>query len=547
MHCQKLRIKSKQPISNILYFIMMLFLIINSHAHAEIIFYDGFENQIIPYGQPGNVWKPVNVDSGTIVQSSARYGQSSLGLTLNYDDNWGQNPSSELSLLKAGAKYTRIGGEYWYRISIYLPENFQSSGNSTILLQFFPVPDTDLGESWKRHPVLALSIKDDQFQIGIRADANPVTIIGSKYDVSKTMTIGPWPKNKWTDFVFNIKWSYRQDGILRVWNDDKLVVNHDGPNCFNDTVGPAWKIGPYEWYWRTGPNLTPTREVYYDEIKIGDATSSYSEMAIDSPPEPENDMICSVDLNGDGDISEDEIALCFNVGDDYLCPLGAVDCAGDTCPLGDYACIPNSEGVLQCSPHPCSSFNPNNFDDEGTTEGENDKTDDGPVDENGNCLGTLYIFSGNDKRCRMPGISTQFKDCCTDQYSSFLFSMDICNSKEEQLVQMKEKGLCYYIGSYCSKRIPLVGCVQKKKTYCCFHSKLSRIINEQGRPQLQNFGSDGGWGEPKNPDCRGFTPEEFRMLNFSLIDLSEWYGDITTRSTEEIQNSMQQKVKNFYE
>jgi hypothetical protein len=273
--------KSNQLISNILSFIItMLFFIIISHAHAEIIFHEGFENGIIPYGQPGHVWKPVNIDSGTIVQSYVRSGQSALRLKLNYDDNWGKNPSSELSLVKPGVKNPPVGSEFWYAISIYLPQNFQPSGNSTIITQFFPVPDADLGESWKRHPVFALSIKGDQFKITIRADANPVTIINSKYDVKKTISIGPWPKNKWTNFVFHIKWSYKQDGILRVWKDDKLVVSHDGPNCFNDKVGPAWKIGPYEWYWRKGPNLTTIREIYYDEIKIGDATTSYSEIAI---------------------------------------------------------------------------------------------------------------------------------------------------------------------------------------------------------------------------------------------------------------------------
>lgn len=272
--------------------------------------------------------------------------------------------------------------------------------------------------------------------------------------------------------------------------------------------------------------------------------------AVDTPPHypySESSMICSADLNTDGDISGDETALCFNIGDNYLCPLGAVDCAEEICPLGDYACIPNSDGVLQCSPYSCSAFNPDNFSDEDTQEGENDKKNDGPVDEDGSCLGTLYIFSGNDKRCRMSGISTQFKNCCKDQYSSFLLSMDICNGKEVQLAQLKEKELCHYVGQYCSKRLPLIGCVQNKQTYCCFHSKLGRIINEQGRSQLQNFGSDGDWGSPKNPNCRGFTTDEFQMLNFSLIDLSEWYSDITTRSVQEVQNSMQQKMERFYE
>jgi len=177
-----------------------------------------------------------------------------------------------------------------------------------------------------------------------------------------------------------------------------------------------------------------------------------------------------------------------------------------------------------------------------TLEGKNDKIDNGPVDVNGKCLGTLYIFSGNDKRCRTSGISTQFKDCCKDQYGSFLLSMDICSSREVKLQQFKKKKLCHYVGKYCSKKEPVIGCVEEKKTYCCFHSKLSRIINQQGRPQLKAFGYKGDWGSPKSPNCRGFTQEEFQMLNFSLIDLSQWYGDITTKPTQKIQESMQQKM-----
>nr|HEC1719610.1 mating pair stabilization protein [Campylobacter jejuni] len=35
-----------------------------------------------------------------------------------------------------------------------------------------------------------------------------------------------------------------------------------------------------------------------------------------------------------------------------------------------------------------------------------------------------------------------------------------------------------------------------------------------------------GWGSPKSPDYRGFTPEEFQKLDFSKIDLSEFIADI---------------------
>lgn len=69
----------------------------------------------------------------------------------------------------------------------------------------------------------------------------------------------------------------------------------------------------------------------------------------------------------------------------------------------------------------------------------------------------------------------------------------------------------------------------KKRTSCCFSSKLGRIFHEQGRPQLSAFGLDGGWGSARQPNCRGFTPEEFQSLDFSSIDLSEYEADLSTK------------------
>lgn len=99
-------------------------------------------------------------------------------------------------------------------------------------------------------------------------------------------------------------------------------------------------------------------------------------------------------------------------------------------------------------------------------------------------------------------------------------------------------GLCHYVGSYCESKIPLLGCWNTARKYCCFNSKMSRIIQEQVRwnkdggengaygPLLSKFSTltNNGWGEPKNPDCNGFSPNEFAMIDFSKIDMSEYYS-----------------------
>ncbi|MDZ7818235.1 MAG: hypothetical protein U5K55_06300 [Aliarcobacter sp.] len=57
-------------------------------------------------------------------------------------------------------------------------------------------------------------------------------------------------------------------------------------------------------------------------------------------------------------------------------------------------------------------------------------------------------------------------------------------------------------------------------------------------------------GSPENPQCRGFTPEEFQKIDFSKIDLTEFVKDIQNSvQTSVIQNLgtyVKDKVGGFY-
>jgi len=218
-----------------------------------------------------------------------------------------------------------------------------------------------------------------------------------------------------------------------------------------------------------------------------------------------------------------------------------------TCPIGDYPCLPIG-GENYCSPNPCQKWD-DAVEIDDTPEGINDKKNDGEVDENGNCLGTIYIFNGHDKRCRTPGLETGGSNCC--KKTKTWFGLGMCKEGEKVLAKLRSwgklDGQCHYVGSYCSKKILKV-CVQKKKTFCCFNSVLGRIIQEQGRPQLGI-----GWGDAKHPNCRGFTPEEFQKIDFSKIDFSEWLPEIeqnVSKSISNVQSQIEgaaQKIKDYYQ
>lgn len=100
-----------------------------------------------------------------------------------------------------------------------------------------------------------------------------------------------------------------------------------------------------------------------------------------------------------------------------------------------------------------------------------------------------------------------------------------CTDEEQQLGMARGVGLCHQVGTWCSSEYAWGGCSVKQERFCCFNSKLGRIIQEQGRPQLGK-----SWGTTEEPDCSGFTKEQLLSLDWSQIDLSEFINDIVANT-----------------
>ncbi|MGI4851410.1 MAG: conjugal transfer protein TraN [Janthinobacterium lividum] len=136
----------------------------------------------------------------------------------------------------------------------------------------------------------------------------------------------------------------------------------------------------------------------------------------------------------------------------------------------------------------------------------------------------LSIFKGKNLRCRRACVG--FMNCCQKK-SGWGISVGLsdCDDKEKELSALRAKDLCVYVGTYCSLKEPVTGtCLQKKSRYCCFDSKVARLVQEQGRTQLGlSFGS------AETPMCRGFTIEELTRIDFEKIDLSSLFTELFER------------------
>jgi conjugal transfer mating pair stabilization protein TraN len=93
-----------------------------------------------------------------------------------------------------------------------------------------------------------------------------------------------------------------------------------------------------------------------------------------------------------------------------------------------------------------------------------------------------------------------------------------CEKQEFELAVKRELKSCHYVGSYCASDV-LGVCIEKRTAYCCFASPLSRLVQEQIRPQL---GMD--WGRAKRPNCAGVPVDRLDEIDWSAVNLDEWLG-----------------------
>jgi conjugal transfer mating pair stabilization protein TraN len=105
-----------------------------------------------------------------------------------------------------------------------------------------------------------------------------------------------------------------------------------------------------------------------------------------------------------------------------------------------------------------------------------------------------------------------------------IMDMASCDEEDQKLAMKKGQDLCYRVGSYCDTKV-LGACLTKKEGHCCFPSKLARIVNEQGRPQIGK-----SWGTPKAPDCSGFSTGQIELLRFDEMNFSEFVASIPVPS-----------------
>lgn len=141
-------------------------------------------------------------------------------------------------------------------------------------------------------------------------------------------------------------------------------------------------------------------------------------------------------------------------------------------------------------------------------------------------VNNMSMFKGEALRCAETSFG--FSNCCNDSGWGNDAGLASCDEEEKQLGIAREAGRTHYVGSHTSGSF-----VDERKyqTFCTFTSKLSRLVQEQGREQLSI-----GWGSSKHPDCRPLTTSEVERLDWERMDFHEFYADAEAAAQESMQN-----------
>ena len=137
---------------------------------------------------------------------------------------------------------------------------------------------------------------------------------------------------------------------------------------------------------------------------------------------------------------------------------------------------------------------------------------------NGMCLDPITVFPGEVEGCQKT--VTGMINCCSSMKGwGRNIGVSRCSGAERGLALKRDRELCHNVGSYCSQKDPVFGkCLKRQRKFCCFSSKLSRFFHEEGRSQLGI-----SWGSARRPNCRAFTLDELKSLDFTKFDMDKLF------------------------
>lgn len=220
--------------------------------------YDGFEGDYL-----SDIWEQTKFEPGAIEFQSniVRKGKKALKITIHKGDKIeegkGQYNASERGELLENKKIgPKEGKRYGYSFSLYLPKDFPIVQTRLVLAQW--KQDEKEDKVSVNNPLLALRYVDYELFITLQT--------GDWNERIKLFRTNEEVRGKWIDFKFNVKFTRTKNGFVKVWKNDKEIINYKGVTAYSEKFGYS---KPGKFYFKMGlyrDTMEEPMTAYFDEF-----------------------------------------------------------------------------------------------------------------------------------------------------------------------------------------------------------------------------------------------------------------------------------------
>ena len=229
---------------------------LSCQPNQDINVHDGFETVSLK-----KIWETKKIIPGSLeIQSSiVRSGKNAAKLTLRAGDQIEKEKGTILErteLLEKKKLWSLEGLYYSYSFSLFIPPDFPIVKNRLVIAQWKQYCPIDSCEP--DNPVIAIRYNNGEMLI---TQKGPVPKGNILYRTKEEI------RNKWLDFKANIRFSKEQDGEIKIWLNNNLIVNHTGINAYPGKGGYPKKN---HFKFKTGlyrDHMKESMTIYIDEYR----------------------------------------------------------------------------------------------------------------------------------------------------------------------------------------------------------------------------------------------------------------------------------------
>jgi hypothetical protein len=240
-----------------LYLIQFMYLVIVTacQTHHGINVSDSFESENL-----SKIWSTERFLPGAVEIQSAivKSGSNAIRITLHPGDQIESEKETilERAELQEAVKLVSVEDSgYIYSFSMFLPQDFPIIPTRLVIAQWKQYCQS--GNCSIDNPVIALRYESGEFKITLKTNPEKITLYSQKEDI----------RNKWLNFKFQILFARNQNGRIKVWLNDREIINYAGITAYSQEYGYP---DPGYFYFKMGlyrDQTTVPMSIYIDDYK----------------------------------------------------------------------------------------------------------------------------------------------------------------------------------------------------------------------------------------------------------------------------------------